>query len=153
MKTIAQLTSAGKPFPRYEIMAENQALLDYELDRQRFTPPPPKAPALFRDNRTSCFFAKCPNMTTAFFCSSACEAAYLAMLDRWDTALTPTSPPTHYLHVAEDTAVVQLGNRALADAQQQADGDLVALACRGRRQHDHPDTGPRYARRPPPPLP
>ena len=41
---------------------------------------------------------------------------------------------THYTYRAPDGAVVQLGNKALADAQRAADeaaGGLVARICRG----------------------
>ena len=41
---------------------------------------------------------------------------------------------THYTHTADDGAVVQLGNKVLADAQREADGkDWIAKICGGAR--------------------
>ena len=39
----------------------------------------------------------------------------------------------HYTHTADDGAVVQLGNKALADQQREADGDWIRRICGGAR--------------------
>jgi hypothetical protein len=45
----------------------------------------------------------------------------------------PHDDSAYYTSRAADGAEVKLGNRRIADQQAAADGDLVALACYGRR--------------------
>jgi hypothetical protein len=111
MPTIRQLTSAGNPFPDYATMATNQHRYEYAQDQQRFVPPA-REPARFRDLRTPCAYAKCPQMTPAFFCSPACEAAFLAQLDRWEAVQAPLSPAS-WAPGAELAALWAVGGEVL----------------------------------------
>ena len=58
---------------------------------------------------------------------------HTAAMDRAVRARLAAAQPTHYTHTATDGAVVQLGNKALADTQREADGDWIARICGGAR--------------------
>ena len=125
----------GQTQERWERLADSYRPTWGPNAMPRPLPPPPVPPRdkpLFRDTRTCCYYAKCDQLTTGFFCSPACEQAFLTMLDRWDTYRSPETAPTHYTHTAADSTVIQLGNKAVADAQAARDGDLVRLVCEGR---------------------
>lgn len=75
-------------------------------------------------------------------CSTADEAMYArdrrtghaAAMER--AVQARRAARTHYTHQAADGAVVQLGNKALADAQRaadEADGGWIARICGGAR--------------------
>jgi hypothetical protein len=110
-RTIAQLTSAGQPFPAYETMAENQARLDFIQDQERYVHP-------FRDQRKPCDSPACAHLTTDQYCSPACQAREDRLRDK------------HYAHLDSESTLVLLGNCHLADAQREKDGEnLAALVC------------------------
>ena len=61
------------------------------------------------------------------------RTGHTAAMQRAIQARLAARQAAHYTHTADDGAVVRLGNKALADAQREADGDWIRRICGGAR--------------------
>jgi hypothetical protein len=75
MSSVPVFPQPRKPFPEFMMMGEQQTWREYREDQERHPWPP-------RDTKRPCGSPTCQNLTTAHYCSPACQTREDALKDQ-----------------------------------------------------------------------